>query len=173
MEFLHSINTQWKIPLGRPPRTFQIPGTPYPTKSYFNLKIWNLKFLIQNNSFVIHLKYSLSLTIFSHCQHCLRGQLDTACRLVWTQLWNFIVRQVEFNAFLHPNEHPERICLYLVRQFEAEPAKIGDFQISKSIYEAKYDLIFLKPKFLSKYQIRRTTFIKRIYLFNHSCQNFI
>ena len=80
MELLLSINTQWKIPLGRPPRTFQIPGTPYPTKSYLNLKIWNLKFLIQNNSFVIHLKYSLSLTIFSHCQHCLRGQVDTACR---------------------------------------------------------------------------------------------
>ena len=32
---------------------------------------------------------------------------------------------MKFNAFLHPNEHPQRICLYLVRQFEAELAKIG------------------------------------------------
>ena len=35
------------------------------------------------------------------------------------------MRHVKFNAFLHPNEHSERICLYLVRQFEAELAKIG------------------------------------------------
>ena len=35
------------------------------------------------------------------------------------------MRQVKSNAFLHPNEHPERIFLYLVRQFEAEQAKIG------------------------------------------------
>ena len=34
-----------------------------------------------------------------------------------------LYRQVKFNAFLHPNEHPERICLYLVRQFEVELAK--------------------------------------------------
>ena len=70
----------------------------------------------------------------------------------------------EIQCILHPNEHPERICSYLVRQFEAELAKIGHFQISKSIFEAKYDSIFLKPKFLFEYQIRRTTFIKSIYL---------
>ena len=89
---------------------------------------------------------------------------------MWTRLWNFIERQVKFNAFLHPNEHPERICSYLVRQFEAELAKIGHFQISKSIFEAKYDSIFLKPKFLFEYQIRRTTFIKSINFFKHSCK---
>ena len=82
------------------------------------------------------------------------------CLLVWTRLWNFIERQVKFNALLHPNEHPERICSYLVRQFEAELAKIGHFQISKSIFEAKYDSIFLKPKFLFEYQIRRTTLLQ-------------
>ena len=32
---------------------------------------------------------------------------------------------MKFNAFLHPNEHPERICLYLVRQFDVELVKIG------------------------------------------------
>ena len=31
----------------------------------------------------------------------------------------------EAGAFLLPNEHPERIGLYLVRQFEAELVKIG------------------------------------------------
>ena len=31
----------------------------------------------------------------------------------------------EIQKKLHPNEHPERICLYLLRQFEAELAKIG------------------------------------------------
>ena len=34
-------------------------------------------------------------------------------------------REAKFNAFLHPNEHPERICVYLVRQFDAELVKIG------------------------------------------------
>ena len=90
--------------------------------------------------------------------------------LVWTQSWNFIGRQVKFNAFFQPYEHPQRICLYLVRQSEAELAKIGHFQISKSIFEAKYDSIFVKPKFSFEYQIRRTTFIKSIYFSNHSCK---
>ena len=75
---------------------------------------------------------------------------------------------MKFNAFLHPNEHPERICSYRVRQFEAELAKIGHFQISKSIFGAKCDLIFLKQKFLFEYQIRRTTFIKSMYFFDQS-----
>ena len=92
---------------------------------------------------------------------------------MWPWLWNFIGRQVKFNAFLLPNEHPERIWSYLVRQFEAELAKIGHFQISKSIFEAKYDSIFLKPKFLFEYQIRRTTFIESIYFFNHSSKTLI
>ena len=75
---------------------------------------------------------------------------------------------MKFNAFLHPYEHPERICSYLIRQFGAELAKIGHFQISKLIFEAKYDSIFLKPKFLFEYQIRKTSFIRSIYFFNHS-----
>ena len=41
-------------------------------------------------------------------------------------------RQVKFNAFLHPNEHSERICLYRVRQFEAELAKIGHIFTKKN-----------------------------------------
>ena len=68
------------------------------------------------------------------------------------------------------NEHPERICLYLVREFDDEPSKIGHFQITKSMFGAKCDLIFLRQKFLFEYQIRRITFIKSIYLFNHSCK---
>ena len=66
---------------------------------------------------------------------------------------------MKFIAFLHPNEHPERICPYLVRQFEAKLAKVGPFQTSKSIFEAKFDSIFLKPKFLFENQIKRTIFI--------------
>ena len=60
---------------------------------------------------------------------------------------------MKFNTFLHPNEHPERICSYLVRQIEAELAKLKYFQISKSIFEAKYESIFLKGKFLFEYQL--------------------
>ena len=47
-----------------------------------------------------------------------------ASSLVWPRSWHFLGRQVKFNRFLVPNEHPERICLYLVRQLDDEPAKI-------------------------------------------------
>ena len=90
------------------------------------------------------------------------------CTLIWPRLWNFIGSQAKFNSFLVTNEHPERICLYLVREFDYEPSKIGHFQISKSIFGANCDLIFLKQKFLFEYQIRRTTFIKSIYFFDQS-----
>ena len=79
-----------------------------------------------------------------------------------------MVSRVKFNSFLVTNEHPERICLYLVREFDYEPSKIGHFQISKSIFGANCDLIFLKQKFLFEYQIRRTTFIKSMYFFDQS-----
>ena len=36
-----------------------------------------------------------------------------------------MVSRVKFNSFMVTNEHPERICLYLVRQFDEEPSKIG------------------------------------------------
>ena len=104
--------------------------------------------------------YTLNIFIcFSHCK---------AWSLVWPVSWHFLERQVKFNRFLVPNEHPERICLYLVREFDYEPSKIGHFQISKSIFGANCDLIFLKQKFLFEYQIRRTTFIKSIYFFDQS-----
>ena len=45
--------------------------------------------------------------------------------LVWPGLLNFKGKWVKFNAFLHPNEYPERIYLYLVRQLEAVLVKIG------------------------------------------------
>ena len=54
--------------------------------------------------------------------------------LVWWRLWKIIVVQVEFNTFLHLNEHTERICWYLVRQLDAEPSKIGHFQFSKWLF---------------------------------------
>ena len=43
----------------------------------------------------------------------------------WWKSWNFIVWQLKFNRFLHPNEHPLRIFWYLARLFDWEPAKIG------------------------------------------------
>ena len=76
-----------------------------------------------------------------------------------------MVCQVKFNSFMVTNEHPERICLYLVREFDDQPSKIGHFQTSKSIFGVKCDLIFLKQKFLFEHQIRRTTFIKSMYFF--------
>ena len=54
-----------------------------------------------------------------------------------------------------------------------ESSKVGHFQISKSIFGADCDLIFLKPKFLFEYQIRRTTFISNIFHFNHFLKNFV
>ena len=57
------------------------------------------------------------------------------------------MRQVKFNAFLHPNENPEKICFHLVRQFEAELAKIGH--------------IFTKQSF--------TRIVKKTNAFNESC----
>ena len=44
-----------------------MPGTPTPGKSYSNLKVQNLKFLLQNNSFVNNLKYRTS-AISGHSQ---------------------------------------------------------------------------------------------------------
>ena len=51
--------------------------------------------------------------------------------------------------FLHPNEHYERICLYLVRQFEAKLAKIGH--------------IFTKESF--------TRMVEKINALNESCSH--
>ena len=35
--------------------------------------------------------------------------------VAWWRLCNFIVRQVKFNMFLHPNEPPQRIFIHIVR----------------------------------------------------------
>ena len=101
-------------------------------------------------------------------QHQVKEGSFRSSAVIWPRLWNFIGSQAKFNSFLVTNEHPERICLYLVREFDDEPSKIGHFQISKSIFGAKCDLIFLKQKFLFEYQIRRTTFIKSMYFFDQS-----
>ena len=56
------------------------------------------------------------------------SKADLSCGIIHSSVntvVDFMGRQVKFSAFLHPNEHPENICLYLVRQFEAEQAKIG------------------------------------------------
>ena len=85
-------------------------------------------------------------------------------------LWNSIGFQVKFNK-LHPNEHTQRIFWYFVRRFRAESSKIGHFQSSESIFEAKYQLNLPENSFLSEYQIRRTTFVNNIFNFNHSSKS--
>ena len=46
-------------------------------------------------------------------------------QVAWWQLWSFIVRQANFNRFLHPNENPKRIFWYLVRPFDWKLSKNG------------------------------------------------
>ena len=93
------------------------------------------------------------------------------CTLAWWQLWNFIECQAKFNRFLYPNEHIQRIFWYLVRLFESELSKIGNFQSSDSFLEAKFHLIILKIIFSSEYQSRRTPFIKYICNLNNFHQS--
>ena len=57
--------------------------------------------------------------------------------LVWWWLWNFSVLQVKFNWILHLNEPPKRIFWHLIRPFDWTLSKIGYFQFSMSILEAK------------------------------------
>ena len=49
--------------------------------------------------------------------------------LMWNSVMTvvefYVVRQVNLNRFLHPNEPPQRIFWYLVRKLEAELSKIG------------------------------------------------
>ena len=96
------------------------------------------------------------------------NEIHFSCPIIWPRLWNFIRRQLKFNRLLHSNEHPERICLYLVRQLDYELSKVGHFQISKSIFEVKCKFSFLKSIFSFEYWIKRTTFIKSIYFFDQS-----
>ena len=58
---------------------------------------------------------------------CHLEQTYIVCTIVWWQLWNFIVRQVNFNSFLHPNEPPRRIFSYLARQVEPDLSNIWHF----------------------------------------------
>ena len=83
---------------------------------------------------------------------------------MWWQLWNFTGMGWTLFVFLH--EHPQRIFWYLVRLFESELSKIGNFQSSESFLEAKSHLIILQMIFSSEYQSRRTPFIKFIVIWS-------
>ena len=61
---------------------------------------------------------------------------------------------------------PQRNFCYLVTQFDCELSKIGYFQSSKSIFDAKFNLIFLKTIFLFEFQNRWTTLIISFYILN-------
>ena len=68
--------------------------------------------------------------------------------LVWGQLWNFSVVQLKFDRLLHLNEPPKMIFCYLVRHFDWRLSKVGHFQFSKSILEAKTQLDLPETDFL-------------------------
>ena len=61
-------------------------------------------------------------TLFQERSFC--SHFDILTTVAWRGLWNFIVFQVKFNRFLHPNEHAQRIFWYLVKRFDWEPSKI-------------------------------------------------
>ena len=52
-----------------------------------------------------------------------------------TTVVEFHREAIEIQLTLHSNEHPERICLYFVRQLDYKSSKVGHFKISKSIFE--------------------------------------
>ena len=64
--------------------------------------------------------------------------------MAWWQLWIFIKCQAKFNRFLYPNEHIQKIFWYLVRLFESELSKIGNFQSSKSFSGRSNEICPLK-----------------------------
>ena len=89
------------------------------------------------------------------------------CTVPRWRLWNIIVRQVNFNRFLHPNRPPQMIFWYLVRQLEADLSKIWHFQFHSNSFSPKINLIFLKIIFVLEYQIRRTSLVRIIFNFVH------
>ena len=89
------------------------------------------------------------------------------CCLVWWQWWNIIVWQMIFNRFLHPNDLPQRIFWYLIRQLDWRESKMGYFQFLKSIFRPKINLIILKRILVIEYQTKRRTFSNMILSFIH------
>ena len=66
-----------------------------------------------------------SVTLFGSLQSpTVRSQVAMGVAGSVTMVVTFLLRQVKFNRFLVPNEHPERIYLYLVRQLDDQQAKI-------------------------------------------------
>ena len=85
---------------------------------------------------------------------------------------NFIVRQANFNSFLHPNEPPQRIFCSLQDNLRWTCQKFDIFSFqSKSTFSPKINIIFLKTIFVLENQIRRTCFIKIIFNYVHSQKN--
>ena len=59
-----------------------------------------------------------------------------------TTVVEFHMEAGKIQCILHPNEHPERTCLYLVRQFDAELAKLGTFFLNKVLQECTVGCLF-------------------------------
>ena len=80
---------------------------------------------------------------------------------------------MEFNIVLHPNEPPQKIFWYLVKEIRSKLPKVGHFPFSKQIVEAKNLLSLTNNDFFIKISIQennifRTTFsIFLIFKKNH------
>ena len=83
-------------------------------------------------------------------------------KLLGLQLWDFIVRQVEFNRYFHPNEHPQKIFWCLEKPFDWGVLKKSYFSFQSQFLRSKINFILLKFVFLLEYWIRRTNFISDI-----------
>ena len=57
------------------------------------------------------------------------------------------------------------------RQFDAELSKIGISNLKGQILWPNLILIFLKRIYFSEYEIRTTTFISKIFIFNPQCRD--
>ena len=67
------------------------------------------------------------------CDWLAWGIYNSIPKVVCTLLWNFIVRQVKFIRFLHPQND----CLIIARAFDWGQLKIGHFQYSEVLIKAK------------------------------------
>ena len=85
-------------------------------------------------------------------------------RVAWWELWNFIECKAKFCRFLYTNWYIQKILWHLARLFESKLSKIGNFQSSKWIFDAKSQLIFLKLIFSSEHQSRITPFNKYFFI---------
>ena len=112
-------------------------------KIRWNEKFWAISFREAFSRFR-HFSSLLKMTILLNSLLMEKYQLKIPV-IAWWWLWNFIVRQVKFNLFLHPNEPPQRILWCIVRQLEVEQLKI-EHNFTNKFYQIleKLEMILIK-----------------------------